>query len=185
MQVICDADLLFIDIIAKWPGSVSDAWILRKSALCAAFEGSEKPVAGLLLGDSGYMLRDWLLTPIPSPQTPQERSYNSCHRSARVTVKRCISLAKRRWRCLHSLRVAPRKACQIITVCMMLHNWAMHLDLPDPDSESESAADGDSDDSEPDDDAGADDESSAERALAATGEAVRNQLCQHLNSVEG
>ncbi|KAI0230394.1 hypothetical protein LSAT2_019259 [Lamellibrachia satsuma] len=38
VQVMCDEDLLFINYIAKWPGSVHDARVLRESSLFDAFE---------------------------------------------------------------------------------------------------------------------------------------------------
>ena len=37
-QGICDADLLFINVVAMWPGSVHDTGILPESALFRAFE---------------------------------------------------------------------------------------------------------------------------------------------------
>ncbi|KAI0216810.1 putative nuclease HARBI1, partial [Lamellibrachia satsuma] len=77
VQVICDADLLFINCIAKWPGSVHDARVLRESSLFDAFESEiQKPLRGIILGDSGYMMRDWLFTPLPNPTTRQQRTYN-------------------------------------------------------------------------------------------------------------
>ena len=57
IQLICDADLKVIDAVIKWPGSVHDARILRQSAVYQAFEEEQAPLAGHLLGDSGYMLR--------------------------------------------------------------------------------------------------------------------------------
>ena len=33
-QVICDADLKFINVVARWPGSVHDARILRNCLVC-------------------------------------------------------------------------------------------------------------------------------------------------------
>ena len=57
IQLICDADLKVINAVIKWPGSVHDARILRQSAVYQAFEEEQAPLAGHLLGDSGYMLR--------------------------------------------------------------------------------------------------------------------------------
>ena len=42
VQVICDADLFFINVIAKWPGSVHDARILRQSVVFENCEGTSK-----------------------------------------------------------------------------------------------------------------------------------------------
>lgn len=136
--MICDADLCFIDCIVKWPGSVHDARILRESYLYEAFESDHKPVNGILLGDSGYMLRDWLFTPFLHPNTPQQQAYNNHHKAARCLVERSIGVLKRRWHCLRRLRLEPVKACNVITVCIILHNKARQLNLDDPsDSESD------------------------------------------------
>ena len=94
--MICDADLVFINCVAKWPGSVHNARVLRESAVFNAFEkNARKPVDGLLLGDSGYMQRDWLFTPLANPTTRAERNYNARHMSARSSVERSISVLKR------------------------------------------------------------------------------------------
>jgi len=134
VQVICDADLVISNCVAKWPGSVHDARILRESALFADFEGQPKPLSGYFLGDSGYMLRDWLLTPVTNPRTASDQRFNDVHSITRATVQRCIGVLKRRWHCLHDeLRVAPAKACKLICACVVLHNRAMKLQHPLPD----------------------------------------------------
>ncbi|XP_025091606.1 putative nuclease HARBI1 [Pomacea canaliculata] len=69
VQFICNADMLFIDVVAKWPGSVHDARILRQSRFFSAFEASPRPVDGTMLADSAYMMREWLMTPYENPAT--------------------------------------------------------------------------------------------------------------------
>jgi len=110
--------IVITNCVAKWPGSVHDAHILRESALFADFEGQPKPLSGYFLDDSGYMLRDWLLTPVTNPRTASDQRFNDAHSITRATVERCIGVLKRRWHCLHDeLRVAPAKACKIICAC--------------------------------------------------------------------
>ena len=152
VKVMCDADLLFINCIAKWPGSVHDAF---KSKL-------QKPLRGIILGDSGYMMRDWLFTPLPNLTTRQQRTYNFRHSSARTAVKRAIGVLKRRWHSLRRLRLTPAKACQVITVCVVLHNRARLLKLEVP-SDSESDSDLDSESSSED----ADSDGEAEQLRSA------------------
>ena len=119
--------------MAKWPGSVHDARILRESDLFKALESDQKPFDGVLLGDSGYMLRDWLMTPILNPHDAHEEAYTNAHCATRSTIERCNGVLKRRWHCLHGeMRLAPTKVCRIISVCVMLHNRATRLGLPPP-----------------------------------------------------
>ena len=112
-----------------------------------AFESEIQPLRGIILGGNGYMMRDWLFPPLPNPTTCQQRTYNFRHSSARTAVESAIGVLKRRWHNLRILRLAPAKACQVITVCDMLHNRARLLKLEvtsdcesdsDPDSESSS-----------------------------------------------
>ncbi|XP_046400480.1 putative nuclease HARBI1 [Ischnura elegans] len=83
-----------------------------------------------LLGDSGYRLEPWLLTPVLGmvmPNSPEDR-YNRALRRARNTVERCIGLLKSRWRCLLKHRVLhymPNKASRIINACAVLHNMCL------------------------------------------------------------
>jgi len=142
-QIICDADLNIVNCVAKWPGSVHDSRILRESPLFEAFENN-KPLNGLILGDSGYMLRDWLMTPILAVRSAKDEAYNKALCGTRCSVERCIGVLKRRWHCLHTeLRVSPQRACRIICACVVLHNRAVQLRQQDID---EVATDGDDDD---------------------------------------
>ena len=111
--------------------------------LFAAFERNGPPLDGLL-GNSGYMIRPWLLTYVQCPTTGPQRRYNFAHSSTRTTVQRSIGMAKQRWHCLRcSLRLQPQKACKVILVCFMLHNCARNLKLPPPSHDSDNREDDD------------------------------------------
>ena len=75
LQEICDANFVFLDVDAKWPESSHDSFILQASQVNDDFEQGTY-WDSRLLGDSGYPLKKWLITPIPSPSTSAERNFN-------------------------------------------------------------------------------------------------------------
>ncbi|XP_025078141.1 LOW QUALITY PROTEIN: putative nuclease HARBI1 [Pomacea canaliculata] len=85
------ANLVYINIVVKWPGSVHDARILRESPFYDAIENNQPP-QGTLLEDSGYIQRDWLMTPVSNPESPEERMYNELH-------KQTLHSGKKHWCC--------------------------------------------------------------------------------------
>ena len=136
-------------------------------------ESNRPPLDGIILGDSGYMLRPWLMTPLQNPATAKERNYNFAHSSTRSTVERCIGVAKQRWQCLRNcLRLQPDRACRVILVCFMLHNRAQMLNMPVPDFH-ENSDDSDSNDS---DNNTAGPCNITERARLAAGKTVRERI---------
>lgn len=77
------------------------------------------------VGDSGYPLEPWLLTPIAHPGNENERQFNIAHRTIRNVVERTNGVLKQRFRCIfkhRTLHYAPRRAAQIIYSCAVLHN---------------------------------------------------------------
>lgn len=74
VQLICDANYKIINVVSRWPGSTHDSRILQSSRIGQLFESGQ--LQGILLGDSGYALRPWLMTPFLHPSTPAERAYN-------------------------------------------------------------------------------------------------------------
>lgn len=59
MQIVASAELKILDVVARWPGSTHDSTIFNSSQIRAHFEGGQFPNA-VLLGDSGYQLKDYL-----------------------------------------------------------------------------------------------------------------------------
>ena len=130
IQCVCDANYLFLDVVAKWPGSAYDSHIWNNCKLSEAFEsGIIKD--GWLLGDSGYGLRPWLLTPVLNPTTPKEKKYNRAHKSTRCVIERTYGIWKMRFRCLYKgLTFIPNKNIDVILATAALHNICMKKRLP-------------------------------------------------------
>ncbi|XP_064464660.1 putative nuclease HARBI1 [Ornithodoros turicata] len=123
VQLIVAADCRILDVAANWPGSIHDSRILRDSTIGREFERGVH--TRLLLGDSGYPCKRWLMTPFLQPRDRPQADYNTSHSTTRAVVERTIGQLKRRFHCLHSeLRVATRHCCPIITACCVLHNIA-------------------------------------------------------------
>lgn len=135
VQAVCDSKLRFVNIVAKWPGSTNDSFILENSALKDMFERGAIP-EGWLLGDSGYPLRPWLLTPVLNPTTRPEERYNASHIRTRITVERSFGVLKSRFRCLDtsggSLFYSPTKACRVTVAVAVLHNMCINNGVPIP-----------------------------------------------------
>ncbi|XP_029441338.1 putative nuclease HARBI1 [Rhinatrema bivittatum] len=85
VQVVCDAHLQILNVVAKYPGSCHDAYILEHSSMETHFpEG--KYGEGWLLGDGSYGCKPWLLTPLQSPHTAAEKHYSEAHGSTRNVI---------------------------------------------------------------------------------------------------
>jgi hypothetical protein len=129
---VCGPNLRFFAASVRWPGSVNDARVLRNSVLRERFDNGWRPFdRALLLGDSGYPLKPWLMTPIANPLTAEERQYNRSHRKTRRLIECAFGSFKESFQCLKRLKVkTPTFACEIIKACAVVHN----LRLPDEDA---------------------------------------------------
>lgn len=150
IQGIAAADLKFLNIVARWPGSTHDSFIWLGCNLENRFENGQFPNC-YLLGDSAYGLKQYLMTPIRNPETRAERKYNRCHRTTRCVVERAFGVWKMRFRCLHksggTILQTPLKSIKIILATAALHNICIEQNLPLPD---EDAIDDDDDSSDDD-----------------------------------
>ena len=127
IQAICDSNLKFIDIVAKWPGSTHDAFIWRQSEINHQIESGQIPIVnGWFIGDSGYPLKPNLLTPILSPATPGQRRYNRAFLNARKNIECAFGVWKSRWRSMDktggTLCYSPERVCRLAVATMVLHN---------------------------------------------------------------
>ncbi|MBN3297179.1 HARB1 nuclease, partial [Amia calva] len=129
VQIICDAQMRLTNIVARWPGSTHDSYILTNSIVGMRLQAG-RVRDGWLLGDRGYPLKTWLLTPLTNPQTDQERSYNDAHSHIRSVVERVIGQLKCRWCCLDRTGGRPDKVCRIVLACAELHNVAHRHGIP-------------------------------------------------------
>lgn len=127
-QIICDSNLKILGICARYPGSVHDSgiWMMSNifNNLKNRYRNAERNT--WLIGDSGYPLQPFLLTPILNAQqgTPAGR-YMIALCLARNCIERCIGLLKAIFRCLlkdRTLHYSPRNAAKIIIACATLYN---------------------------------------------------------------
>uniref|UniRef100_A0A8D9BCX6 Nuclease HARBI1 n=2 Tax=Cacopsylla melanoneura TaxID=428564 RepID=A0A8D9BCX6_9HEMI len=126
-------DRQFFNVSACWPGSVHDARVLRRSNMCADFEEGWRPYPnGIILGDSAYPLKPWLLTPLfRNLEDNAVRRYNKAHKSTRSIVENAFGILKEKFPILNHMRVEPRYAGEIFKCCTVLCNLSKRLeDLP-------------------------------------------------------
>ena len=79
-----------------------------------------KPTAFVLsnclsLGDSGYGIKPFIMTPYLNPVGDHQHRYNSAHKKTRFIVENGFGDLKNRWRCLHRQGVHKTS--------VMLHYW--------------------------------------------------------------
>jgi len=83
------------------------------------------PAGTFLLGDGGYPLLDWPVTPYRDNGhlTRQQKYYNKKHSSSRIKIEQAFGLLKSRWRCLrNNLEVLIDIVPHVISTCCILHN---------------------------------------------------------------
>lgn len=124
VQTISDAGLKIRNIVARWPGSAHDSNIFRNSNVSGFFE---RGVFGdsVLIGDSGYPIKPYLITPLQQVRTNSENLFNESLIRTRNVVERQYGVWKRRFPALAmGLRVNLNTAQAIITATAVLHNKA-------------------------------------------------------------
>ncbi|XP_053552887.1 putative nuclease HARBI1 [Bombina bombina] len=84
-------------------------------------------------GDSGYMSRPWLITPLYNPTDEAQERYNRAHTRTRAVVERMFGLLKMVLRCLDrsggALQYSPSKVAKIVIACCVLHNIAQRAGM--------------------------------------------------------
>ena len=127
VQFISDHRFKFVDVVAEWPGSTHDSFIFSQSDVKEYLQRNHTTLEkGILLGDSGYGLTNYFMTPYENPVTPEQRRFNRAQKSTRCSVERAIGQFKKRFYCMHrGLRVLPEKACMLIGTCAILYNIAI------------------------------------------------------------
>ncbi|XP_072010901.1 putative nuclease HARBI1 [Engystomops pustulosus] len=134
VQMTCGPWLNIINVVARFPGSTHDQYILENSGLGKNFERGDYGDC-ILLGDYGYNLKKWLLTPYISPCNRSEENFNVAHCETRSVVERLFGVLKSRFRCLdqpeRAFQFHPEFVYKTVLACSVLHNLAMqhHLSL--------------------------------------------------------
>lgn len=119
--------MLIRGVVASWYGSAHDARIFSESNLKLVLEGID---GGHVLGDAGYSLRPYLLTPVAIPRTRAEKAYNKAHSATRMFIERTIGAFKRRFPAMsRKMRfgggiAGVEKAGNAIVACAVLNNFA-------------------------------------------------------------
>ncbi|EPZ33860.1 Harbinger transposase-derived nuclease domain-containing protein [Rozella allomycis CSF55] len=78
-----------------------------------------------ILGDSGYALKTYLLTPFDQDHaTPEQKNYNYIHSATRNVIERALGDLKSRWRFLRRPSDLKSIECNvsIVQACFVLHN---------------------------------------------------------------
>lgn len=132
VQTVANARLMITDIVARWYGSAHDVTIFNNSWMRAQFENGLIG-AGHLLGDNGYGVKPYLLTPLLTPNTEPEKRYNRCQISTRNTVERSYGVWKRRFPAMKlGMRIDVDKVLVVIVATAVLHNMALGAGEDDP-----------------------------------------------------
>jgi hypothetical protein len=109
----------FTNVVARWPGSVDDSHIMRCSMILSHLEQTHKCVEfGLILGDSGYACKSFLMAPYLRPSRDYQEKFNRAHTRTRCGIERRFEWWKKHFNCLHAeIRMQTERVCKIIMAC--------------------------------------------------------------------
>jgi hypothetical protein len=135
-QAVVDNRKRFIDLYLGMPGSTNDARVLRCSTLYRLgmqenlfdVRASMDGFLPYLLGDSGYPLLPWLMTPHCNLRNPTvlESLYNRKLCRGRVVVENAFGILKQTWReLLQKTELEVTYLPNVITACALLHNFLL------------------------------------------------------------
>ena len=121
-----------INVVTRWPGSTHDVHIWNNCNVSCIWVRTDIHNVWLL-GDSAYWLKPWLLTPVVSPSTANERKYNIVHKSTRLVIERTYGIWKMRFRCLYrSLTLSPIRNLNVVLATAGFHNKCLDRRIPLP-----------------------------------------------------
>uniref|UniRef100_A0A8I6YYU5 DDE Tnp4 domain-containing protein n=2 Tax=Hordeum vulgare subsp. vulgare TaxID=112509 RepID=A0A8I6YYU5_HORVV len=145
MQVIVDPEMRFRNIWLGSAGSINHINILydshlfngcekggrlNGSKLKVALDGSE--VGEYIIGDTGYPLLPWLLTPYQEEDLSDTKAeFNRRHSAARTCALKAMARLKDTWKCLQGEVWWPANLetlSKIIYACCRLHNIVIELE---------------------------------------------------------
>lgn len=140
VQAICDSNCLFQDVVCRWPGSTHDSQIFSNSYIRARFERGDFEDY-TLVGDSGYAIKNYLITPLSNPVTRQEQLFNESQIRTRNCIERTFGQWKRRFPILaFGIRLKVEKVEAVVIATAVLENIAKLLNEPDPPNNEEEEA---------------------------------------------
>lgn len=127
VQTICDAKLRIQDIVARWPGSAHDSTVFLNSAIRRKFEIGAMGDS-LLVGDSGYALKKYVMIPFEEPTGVGQNRYNEAQIRTRNPVERSYGVWKRRFPILaKGINLKLESVQSVIVALAVLHNIACHF----------------------------------------------------------
>ncbi|KAM2648106.1 hypothetical protein TB1_001275 [Malus domestica] len=144
LQAIVDPDMRFRNIITGWPGSLSDDMVLKSSGFFKMSEegdclNGEKLVLSqgtevreYIVGDSGFPLLPWLLTPYNrrGHLWEHESDFNKRISATQMVAQRALVRLKEMWKIIQGVMWKPdkNKLPRIILVCCILHNIVIDME---------------------------------------------------------
>ncbi|XP_065658424.1 putative nuclease HARBI1 [Hydra vulgaris] len=105
------------------PGSVHNLRVFANLAIKEVLEARQHVH---VMGDSGYLCKQYLMTPFSNPKNESEIQYNYSLRITRMAVECCFGILKKRFPCLNiPLQTKLQNSIAIIISCFVLHNIAL------------------------------------------------------------
>jgi hypothetical protein len=140
MQVVVDWKKRFLDIVVGMPSSTHDSCMLRRSSLYQMAESRTLFDGGIsaggfspdLLGDAGYPLKQWLLTPYRDrPARTGHRSMLECLYNKRLSrghsvVENALSILKQSFHeLLDVINLHVTFVPDVVVCCCLLHKMLL------------------------------------------------------------
>lgn len=143
LQAVVDPDMRFRDVVTGLPGKMKENSVLQSSTffkLCEKGDrlngnniklSEEAEVREYIIGDSGFPLLPWLLTPYQGKELSESKAeFNKKHFATRIVAQRALARLKEVWKMIHGLMWRPdkHKLPRFILVCCILHNIVIDME---------------------------------------------------------